>query len=87
MKRHHTCLVDGADQGLDLVRVRAELLGELVEVGIGDRRKALLVDVLDDLDTEAFQRGGRCLFELKCLRGLLGADFRGGGLYPRLLVG
>src|SRR4051812_39520475 len=40
-------LIDRPDQILDLRGVRAELLGELVEIGVGDRRKALLVDVVD----------------------------------------
>src|SRR5260370_33776132 len=48
-------LIDRADQVLDLLRVRAKLLGELVEIGIGDRRKTLLVHILDDLDPERLQ--------------------------------
>src|SRR5215475_9323049 len=50
-------LVDRADQVLDLLRMRAELPGELVEIGIGDRGEALLVDVFDHLDAERFQLG------------------------------
>jgi hypothetical protein len=42
--------VDRPDQVLDLLGVRAELLGELVEIGIGDFLEARFVDVFDDLD-------------------------------------
>src|ERR1700694_2310270 len=40
------------DQGLDLVRMRAEFLGKLVEIGIGERSEAPLVDIVDNFDAE-----------------------------------
>src|SRR5438132_2715258 len=78
-------LIDRPDQGLDLVRVRAELLGELVEIGIGDRGKALFVDIVDDLDAERFQLRGCGLFKLKGFGRLFGADLRRCRRHPLLL--
>ena len=66
--------------------MRPKLLGELVEIGIGQRRKTLLVDILDNLDTKTFQLGGRGLFEFERLGRLLGADLGGCRLHPLLLV-
>src|ERR1700688_2369073 len=52
--------VDRSDQGLDLIRMRTEVLGELVQIGIGDLLKAGLVDIGDDLDAHFLElrRGG-----------------------------
>src|ERR1700752_1987898 len=55
-------LVDRPDQRLDLVGMRSELLGELVEIAIGNLLEAGLVDIGDDLDADAFEPGrGRSL--------------------------
>src|SRR3982750_1971582 len=84
---HHEELVDRPDQVLDLFRMWPELLCELVEKGIGQRCKTLLVDVLDNLDAKTLQLGCRGLFELEGPRRLLGADFGSSRLHPLLLVG
>src|SRR4051812_22429638 len=44
-----TTSVDRPDQRLDLVGVRAELFGKLVQIGVGDLGKTRLVDIIDDL--------------------------------------
>src|ERR1019366_8466801 len=80
-------LVDRPDQGLDLVRMRAELLGELVEIGIGDFLKTRLVDVGDDLDAQFLEFRCRRTLELERAFGFLHADISGRGHDPLLLVG
>jgi len=50
--------IDRPDQVLDLLGMRTEFLGELVEKWVGDRCEALLVHILDNLDTKALQLGG-----------------------------
>src|SRR6516225_6553592 len=52
-------LVDPADQVLDLLGVRAEVVGKLVEIGIGDLLEAGLVDVGDDLHSHLLELGCR----------------------------
>src|SRR6185437_6177601 len=79
-------LVDRADQVLDLLGVGPKLLGKLVEVGIGDRGKALLVHILDDLDAETLQLGGRSLLKFEGPGGLLAADVRCRRGDPALLL-
>src|SRR4051794_22518851 len=61
-RRNQSTLIDRPDQVLDLLRMWAELLGELVEQGIRERGKTLLVHILDDLDAKPLQLGGRGLF-------------------------
>src|ERR1051326_4256299 len=69
--------IDRPDQGLDLVGVRAEVLGELVEIGIGDLLKARLVDIGNDLDAHFLELGrGRALQFERALP-LLDADVPG----------
>src|ERR1700689_475200 len=57
-------LVECADQVLDLLGVRPELLGELVEIGVGNRDEAGLVDVGDDLHADRLQLYLRLVLEL-----------------------
>src|SRR5437660_986718 len=49
------CLLDRPNQLLDLDRVRAELLGEFVEIGSGNLDEARLVDVAHDLDADRLE--------------------------------
>ena len=58
--------------------MRTELLGQLVEIGIGDRGKTLLVDIIDDLDAKRLELRGSGPLEIERLGRLLGADFGGG---------
>src|SRR6266576_1548065 len=80
-------LIDRADQVLDLFRVWTELFGELVEIRIGDRRKAPLVYVIDNLDAERFQLCRRRFFQFERLCWLLGADLSRRCRHPLLLFG
>src|SRR5204862_5347937 len=79
-------LIDRPDQVLDFLGVRAELLGELVEIGVCHSREAGLVDIGDDLDPDRFQLVLRLVFELDCLRWLVLVDLIGRGLHPSLLL-
>src|SRR5258708_38985153 len=79
-------LFNRADEILDLLGVRPKLLGELVEIGIGNRDEAGLVDLGDDLDADLPQLVLRLMFELDRFRGLGLVDLVGGGLHPALLL-
>src|SRR5229473_2992006 len=70
----HPASVDRPDQGLDLVGMRAEVLGELVEIGIGDLLEARLVDVGDDLDAHLLKLGRSRVLQVETALGLLHAD-------------
>src|SRR6266700_6131703 len=78
--------INRPDQGLDLVRVRTELLGELVEIGIGDLLKTGLVDIGNDLDAHLLKLGRRRTLELERTFGFLRADIPGSGRDPLLLL-
>src|SRR4051812_9677102 len=80
-------LIHSPDQVLDLLGMRPKVLGELVEIGIGYRRKALLVDIGDDLDADRFQLGRRGPFQVESLPRLLLADFIARRQHPFLLFG
>ena len=69
--------IDTADQVLDLDRVRAELLGQLVQIGVGNLDEARLVDVGDDLDAERLELVGRLVLQLERLGRLVLADLVG----------
>src|SRR4051812_41223504 len=56
-------LVDRPDQVLDLLGMRAKLLGQLVEIGVGNCDKARFVDVADDLDADRLQLVLRLVLE------------------------
>src|SRR3984893_5869787 len=57
-------LIDRPNQVLDFLGVRPELLGELVEIGIGDRGEAGFVDVGHDLHADRFQLLLRLMLKL-----------------------
>src|SRR5690349_12973296 len=80
-------LLDGPDQVLHLLGVGAELLGELVEVGIGDLLEAGLVDLLHHLDADRLYLRHCLVLELEALLRLLGADVAAGREDPLALVG
>src|ERR1700739_3273263 len=80
-------LIDRPDQVLDLLGMRTELLGALVEIGICDRGKALLVDIVDDLDAKRLQLDFGGSFEIERHGRLLGADFLRRRRGPTLLLG
>src|SRR6185369_1066080 len=63
-----TELLDRPDEVLDLLGMRTELLGKLVEIGIGDLYEAGLVDVGDDLDADRFQLVLRLMLEFDGFR-------------------
>src|SRR5258705_11650089 len=84
-RRTDKILIDRPDQRLDLVGVRAELLGELVEIGIGDLLEARLVAVLDDLDAHLLEFGCRRVLHLEGPLRLLDTDVPRGGQHPLLL--
>src|SRR6202521_3344020 len=71
-------LIDRPDQILDFLGMRSELLGELVEIGIGDRGEAGFVDVGHDLHADRFQLLLRLMLKLDRLRRLLLVDLVGG---------
>src|SRR5262249_59721317 len=75
-----------ADQVLDLLRVRTEIVGELVEIGIGDLLEAGLVDVGDDLDAHLLELHRGRMLELEGTLGLLRADIPRRDRYPLLLL-
>src|SRR5205809_7708504 len=76
-------LLDRADQILDLLGMRAELFGELVEIGIGDRDKAGLIDIGDDLDADRPQLVLRLMLEFDRFRGLGLVDLVGRAYHAR----
>src|SRR3954454_11551607 len=79
--------VDGADQGLDLGGMRAEILGELVEVRVGNLLKSALVDIGHDLDAHFLQLGRGGTLKLESAFRFLQADLPGGAGDPLLLLG
>src|SRR3954453_11401593 len=77
---------DGADQGLDLVGMRAEILGELVEVRVGDLLKSALVDIRDDLHSHFLQLGRGGTLKLESAFRFLQANLPGRTGDPLLLL-
>src|SRR5665213_1531078 len=82
-----TKLFDRNDQIFDLVGMRAELLGELVEHRFGNFLETRFVDVSHDLDAHPLELGGSRLFEIEGLFWLLRADIAASRQHPFLLVG
>src|SRR4029077_16001059 len=80
-------LFDAADQIFDLDGVRAELIGEFVEIRSGDVGEARLVDVGDDLDADRLELAYRLVLELERLGRLVLVDLGGRRLHPLLLLG
>src|SRR4051812_22413701 len=78
--------VDRPDQALDLVGVRAELLRQLVEVGIGDLLEPRLVG-RNYFDPDRLDLRQRLVLQLERLLRFHRADFSSGGEHPFLLVG
>src|SRR5579872_775183 len=79
--------INRPDQILDLLGMRAEILGELVEIGIGDLLEARLVDIGHDLDADFLKLGGRCPFQVEGPLGFLQADVPRRRLHPSPLLG
>src|SRR6202030_2825215 len=77
---------DRPDQGLDLVGMRAELPGELVEIRVGNGREAGFVNVGHDLHPDRFQLRQRLMLEFDRFRRLVPVDLVGCGLHPALLL-
>src|SRR3954447_13870477 len=80
-------LFDGADQILDLLRVRAEFFRQLVQIGVGDSNKGWLIDFGDDLDTDRLQLVLRLMLEFDRLGRLALVHLVSGRLHPPLLLG
>src|ERR1700704_1509712 len=78
-------LLDGADQVLDLLGVGTEILGKLVEIGIGYRDEARFVDIGYHFHADRLQLVLRLMLELDRFGGLGLVDLIGGGLHPALL--
>src|SRR5207245_220038 len=78
-------LIYGPDHRLDLFGMWAEILGQLVQVGIADLLETRLVDVGDDLDSHRLELCRRLPLELERFFGFLRADVLGGGQDPLLL--
>src|ERR1700687_4161263 len=76
----------GADQILDLDRMRAKLLGKLVLQRSGDLDETRLVDIGHDLDADRFQLVRRLMLELDSLGGLILTDLIRCCGHPLLLV-
>src|SRR6476660_9384225 len=72
-----TALLHRRDQLMDLVGMRPQLLGHLVEVGRGDLGEARLVDVGHDLHAHALELGCRLVLEVESLRRFLLGDLVG----------